>query len=334
MEKDLTAFKKWCDSLMMFDENGEYRYQCYDRYDCITPSLLEEVITDAPTSYMTCKEYLIDKFYNDFDCGCGTRETAEQFRDEWFHDERMRSDFAELDPLEAREMLQEIEYDGIVFDDYVDGIIRNTPTVSVNLFFNKGDSYWDNNLPKFAIQLMDKPKVFYSNVDNPLYELIVSQGYHPKCVSQVFNGKETDSVFLRTMADELEEMWTDLPYPYLLTGFIKMDVRDLFTLVDNWGNDSVWDQFTFKTDSTLGLTLPHTDGTCSNMDITLEKPFTVDLNSICALQVEGFDREKGFTIYGWDNQRKFEPHSVGWYTIDEICGMVDEFWSRNKWQFD
>lgn len=325
MKENLQEFKKWCDSTRLFDDDGIFHFDDWQSDERLNASLIKDLLLDQNED-LTFSEKVEDWLWADTECPF----CAELCLREYLKGEAEHSPYKNVPINELGEWLEQIGYDCITLDEYADTIINNTRDLKVNLLFGtreEENTLFTSNLGLVSDLLdADNKNLKVQNTDNMLYQLIQSQGYTLEDVAKVLDGDETESKFLHSLADEIEGIFD---YPMQLGAMVEMSLRDLVKLSNPSQRDLM--SITFKAGSCLALVDCSCNGTCSNLEIELEKDFVVDVSSICAIQVE--EHHESFTIR-FSKLHDETPYEVGWYTIDDICGLVPEFWSENKWELN
>lgn len=326
MKEKLQEFKKWCDSTHIFDDDGIFRFDDWYSNERLSGDMIKDLLLDQNED-LNLSQKVEDLLWSSTECPF----YAELSLREYLKGEAQNSPYKNVPINELTEWLAQIGYDCIALDEYADTLINSTSNLKVNLLFGtreEENTLFTSNLGLVSELLNASNKnLKVQSTDNMLYQLIQSQGYTLEDVAKVLDGDETESKFLQSLANEIEEMFD---YPMQLGAMVEMSLRDLVKLSNPSQRDLI--SITFKAGSSLALVDCACNGTCSNLEIELEKDFVVDVSSICAIQVEGH-HEKGFTIL-FSKLHDETPYEVGWYTVDDICGLVPESWSENKWELN
>ena len=144
-------------------------------------------------------------------------------------------------------------------------------------------------------------------LDNALTYLIHQQGH---TVKEVYDSlvleKNTESPFIEGICTDISNNSSEAMSE--IGVYVKLSGRDIIDFCDNLqkGNGYI----VVDKDTNIGI-FNEWSGTCGYPDNYLEKDFVVPVDMIRNVQIEGASKSK------------YE------YTINEVCGMVGEFWKDN-----
>lgn len=150
--------------------------------------------------------------------------------------------------------------------------------------------------------------------DNMLVKLIHSQGYSVCDVIDAYYGSHaSDNKFINSVIEELDNHAYTMK---VLTALVKIPSNEVISTLGYLGTpDSLKETekrtLTLGKDTMIGLYNPW-NGSGSMLDIALEKPFTVSVDDIYSVQVEG---------------ARSRNLSIG-YTVDETYGLVGSCWQE------
>lgn len=119
---------------------------------------------------------------------------------------------------------------------------------------------------------------------------------------------ETKNKILNKMVLWFDEHYSNEELLHILKEQLELSGRDIIDFCDNLqkGNGYI----VVDKDTNIGI-FNEWSGTCGYPDNYLEKDFVVPVDMIRNVQIEGASKSK------------YE------YTINEVCGLVDEFWKDN-----
>lgn len=218
-----------------------------------------------------------------------------------------------IDISELIDDLYECGYNGI--DMNLDDLFKNT-TLKVNILFGteKEQNYdmgsivtaFGNDFQTpFKTWTMDNNDV--DRLDNALTYLIHQQGHTLKEVyDNLVLEKDTKSQFIKGVCTDITNNSSEAMSE--LGVYIELSGRDIIDFCDNLqkGNGYI----VVDKDTNIGI-FNEWSGTCGYPDNYLEKDFVVPVDMIRNVQIEGALKSE------------YE------YTINEVCGMVGEFWKDN-----
>lgn len=217
-----------------------------------------------------------------------------------------------IDISELIDDLYECGYNGI--DMNLDDLFKNT-TLKVNILFGtekEQDYDMGSIITAFGNDFQTPFKTWnldndVDSLDNALTYLIHQQGHTVKEVyDSLVLGKNTESPFIEGICEDIinnsSEAMSELGV------YIELSGRDIIDFCDNLQKGKGY--IVVDKDTNIGI-FNEWSGTCGYPDNYLEKDFVVPVDMIRNVQIEGASKNK----YG--------------YTINEVCGMVGEFWKDN-----
>lgn len=171
-----------------------------------------------------------------------------------------------------------------------------------------------NSISDFFIQREQSEETLKKESDNALTYLIHQQGYTVKDITKAYSNKETASEFVKSTKqelDSLEHSSSELTMCVSLKGQALIDTLDALLDKDNIQNLKV------SPKTTVGL-FNEWNGSCSNLDIKLEKDFIFPNNMVRNIQVDK------------SSHRDFSnAHKYG-YTVQNVCDPAAAVWKNGK----
>lgn len=210
------------------------------------------------------------------------------------------------------EDLQDCGYNGIEWN--IEDLLRNT-TLKFNILFGTDTernydmgsivtAFGNDFQTPFKTWSLDNN---VDSLDNALTYLIHQQGHTVKEVyDSLVLGKNTESPFIEGICEDITNNSSEAMSE--LGVYVKLSGRDIIDFCDNLqkGNGYI----VVDKDTNIGI-FNEWCGTCGYPDNYLEKDFVVPVDMIRNVQIEGASKSK------------YE------YTINEVCGLVGEFWKDN-----
>lgn len=203
-------------------------------------------------------------------------------------------------------------YNGIEWN--IEDLLRNT-TLKVNILFGTEKeqdydmgsivtAFGNDYQTPFKTWNLDSNDV--DRLDNALTYLIHQQGHTVKEVyDSLVLGKNTESPFIEGICTDISNNSSEAMSE--LGVYIELSGRDIIDFCNNLqkGNGYI----VVDKDTNVGI-FNEWAGTCGYPDNYLEKDFVVPVDMIRNVQIEGAKTRDG-------------------YTINEVCGLVGEFWKDN-----
>ena len=209
--------------------------------------------------------------------------------------------------------LYDCGYNGVDYN--IDDLLRNT-RLKVNLLFgtdaernydmgNIITAFGNDFQTPFITWNMNNNDV--DRLDNALTYLIHQQGYTVKEVyDSLALGKNTENPFIEGVITDITNNSSEAMSERGV--YIELSGRDISDFCNNLqkGNGYI----VVDKDTNIGI-FNEWSGTCGYPDNYLERDFVVPIDMIRNVQIEGASKSE------------YE------YTINEVCGMVGEFWKDN-----
>lgn len=304
------AVKEYC------DENG-----CIQNYWDYRDTASKNTIQEHTCNLINKKTdmLLVDKLFDEiseinFDWQSALEADFVAYLIENAPNDKIKNYIDELDNCcKLYDELYNCGYNGIEWN--IEDLLRNT-TLKVNILFGteKEQNYdmgsivtaFGNDFQTpFKTWNMDNNDV--DRLDNALTYLIHQQGHTLKEVyDNLVLEKDTKSQFIEGVCTDITNNSSEAMSE--LGVYIELSGRDIIDFCDNLqkGNGYI----VVDKDTNIGI-FNEWSGTCGYPDNYLEKDFVVPVDMIRNVQIEGASKSK------------YE------YTINEVCGMVDEFWKDN-----
>lgn len=317
----LNTLKTICEKSYAFNDEGEFEYNGYDDCETLDAEPIVEWVCKNNYNCMSLEAALIDW------CDENLWKYAVEQRDNWLVNEIKYSKLSSyLDERsdELFEGLEEIGFDNISFQNYVEDVIWRTKFRVNVMFSTEKEKLYDP--VKY-----DNDTGFWSNFEGTIIEnLVESQGYTLENFYEAQKTKKSESVFLKSLVDEFD----GLAYvPYELTAMLEMRADELIYIYEETFDNSPC-CLTVKAGSSLALTDCAHYGSTSNLEIKLEKDFTVSLNLISKTQIESDNGGNGLSVLHREYNRDFKEFRTHFtecedWTVDDICGLCHNAWSDN-----
>lgn len=303
-----TAVKEYCNENGCLTVYWDYRdsaskdvIQNYI-YDIISgskdASSLESAVIDDFDSYYD----VIDEFESNF---------YEHLKDNAPSDE-IKDYIEQEDYSKIIDDLYDCGYNGVDYN--IDQLFSNT-TIKVNVLFGT-DTERDYDMESIVTAFgndYQTPFITWNMVgeqahlDNALTYLIHQQGYTVKEVyDSLVLGKNTENPFIEGVCTDINNNSSEAMSE--LGVYIKLSGRDIIDFCDNLQKGNGY--LVVDKDTNICI-FNEWSGTCGYPDRYLEKDFVVPVEMIRNVQIEGASKSN------------YE------YTINEVCGMVGEFWKDN-----
>lgn len=226
---------------------------------------------------------------------------------------------------EIKNYIEQVEFSSLTDDLYncgyngvdynIDQLLSNT-IIKVNILFGTEKeqdydmvsivtAFGNDYQTPFKTWNLDNNDV--DRLDNALTYLIHQQGHTVKEVyDSLVLGKNTESPFIEGICEDITNNSSEAMSE--LGVYVKLSGRDIIDFCDNLQNGNGY--IVVDKDTNIGI-FNEWSGTCGYPDNYLEKDFVVPVDMIRNVQIEGASKSK------------YE------YTINEVCGLVGEFWKDN-----
>ena len=270
-------------------ENGDFYYYETELYTDYRDELDHTHIKKILDSDNPMDEFneLISESYFESEC----------YERDYMVDEVMKKihEYYELDDLQENVELEDEVREWI--EDYVNISLPYDKFLRQDIKLNLCTDFYNESNTDFTCNSFYLDGIPYQKKlpKGSITWLVNSQGYKmDELYNDYYGTKKSDSKFIQSVSEELDNSTYSMQ---LLTFFIRMELGDFI----EWKTKK--SDFVIQKNINCGLYNPW-NGSCGMLEIKLEKDIKIPYKNIYSLDYDG---------------------SLG-YGVDEICGLVDEFW--------